>query len=250
MAFGNMDFVELLKFYKDNDNFPAQVRKSFDKFSEVSKSDDDEGESKDSLIIDDNCIFDLDNMCWNSHLKDNGSVKGNRPSSVDGLYFVNGRLYLIEFKGTYNYTLNFEEIMDKCIEKVDNEDLAGALESIKNRYDDEILCNLKIKPSDSLFLTLPKIYRYYCEKTSLEYNKEEFLSWLLKVRKRLYVVFLNDAYDSERNESKSYKYLRMDKKLKKDMLHLKNLQTWKIQLSLKMNLEKDLLRNFLIINLL
>ena len=223
MAFGNMDFVELLKFYKDNDNFPAQVRKSFDKFSEVSKSDDDEGESKDSLIIDDNCIFDLDNMCWNSHLKDNGSVKGNRPSSVDGLYSVNGRLYLIEFKGTYNYTLNFEEIMDKCIEKVDNEDLAGALESIKNRYDDEILCNLKIKPSDSLFLTLPKIYRYYCEKTSLEYNKEEFLSWLLKVRKRLYVVFLNDAYDSERNESKSYKYLRMDKKLKKRYAPFKEL---------------------------
>lgn len=223
MAFGNMDFVELLKFYKDNDNFPAQVRKSFDKFSEVSKSDDDEGESKDSLIIDDNCIFDLDNMCWNSHLKDNGSVKGNRPSSVDSLYFVNGRLYLIEFKGTYNYTLNFEEIMDKCIEKVDDDDLAGALESIKNRYDDEILCNLKIKPSDSLFLTLPKIYRYYCEKTSLEYNKEEFLSWLLKVRKRLYVVFLNDAYDSERNESKSYKYLRMDKKLKKRYAPFKEL---------------------------
>ena len=48
----------------------------------------------------------------------------------------------------------------------------------------------------------------------LEYNKDEFLSWLLKVRKRLF-VFLNDAYDSKRNESKSYKYLRMDKKLKK-----------------------------------
>lgn len=36
-----MDFVELLKFYKDKDNFPSQVRKSFDKFSEVSKSDDE-----------------------------------------------------------------------------------------------------------------------------------------------------------------------------------------------------------------
>lgn len=82
---------------------------------------------------------------------------------------------------------------------------------------------MKIKPSDSLFLTLPKIYRYYCEKTSLEYNKEEFLSWLLKVRKRLYVVFLNDAYDSERNESKSYKYLRMDKKLKKRYAPFKEL---------------------------
>ncbi len=223
MAFGNMDFVELLKFYKDNDNFPSQARKSFDKFSEVSKSDEDVDESKDPLIIDDNCIFDLDNMCWNSHLKDNGSVKGNRPASVDGLYFVNGRLYLIEFKGTYNYTLNFEEIMDKCIEKVDDEDLVGALENIKNRYDDEILCNLKIKPSDSLFLTLPKIYQYYCEKMGLEHNKKEFLSWLLKVPKRLYVVFLNDSYDSERNESKSYKYLRMDKKLEKRYASFKEL---------------------------
>lgn len=223
MAFGNIDFVELLKFYKDDDNFPPRARKSFDKFSEVSKSDDDEDESKDPLIIDDNCIFDLDNMCWNSHLKDNGSVKGNRPASVDGLYFVNGRLYLIEFKGTYNATLDLEEIMDKCIEKVDDEDLVGALENIKNRYDDEILCNLKIKPSDSLFLTLPKIYHYYCEKMGLEHNKKEFLSWLLKVPKRLYVVFLNDSYDSERNESKSYKYLRMDKKLKKRYAPFKEL---------------------------
>ena len=56
MAFGNMDFVELLKFYKDNDNFPPQARKSFDKFSEVSKSDD-EDESKDPLIIDDNAFL-------------------------------------------------------------------------------------------------------------------------------------------------------------------------------------------------
>ena len=103
-------------------------------------------------------------MCWNSHLKNNGSVKSNRPLSVDALHFKNGRLYLIEFKGTFNSTLNLEEIMDKCIEKVDDSDLAGALESIKNRYDDEILCNLKIKPSDSLFLTLPQIYKYYCEK--------------------------------------------------------------------------------------
>lgn len=100
------------------------------------------------------------------------------------------------------YKNSLEEIMDKCIEKVDDSDLAGALESIKNRYDDEILCNLKIKPSDSLFLTLPQIYKYYCEKKDIKYNKEEFLSWLLNVPKRLYVVFLNDIHDSKRNESK------------------------------------------------
>ena len=212
MAFDNNDFVKLLNFYKDDNNFPDNAKKSFDKFSEVSKSDD---VFKNSLIMDDNYIFDLDNMCWNSHLKNNGSVKSNRPSSVDALYFKNGRLYLIEFKGTYNSTLDLEEIMDKCIEKIEDKDLIGALKNIKNKYGDNILCNLKIKPSDSLFLTLPHIYKYYCEKKSIQYDKKEFLSWLLKVPKRLYVVFLNDGHDSRRNESKSYKYLRMDKKLEK-----------------------------------
>lgn len=222
MTFGNSDFIELLNFYKNNDNFPKKAKKSFDKFSEVSKSED-KGESKNPLIMDDNLIFDLDNMCWNSHLKKNGSVKSNLPSSVDGLYFAKGKLYLIEFKGTYNATLDLEEIMDKCIEKVDDDDLISNLESIKNRYDDEILFNLKIKPSDSLFLTLPKVYQYYCEKIGLEHNKKEFLSWLLNVKKRLYVVFLNDNFDSERNESKSYKHLRMTKKLEKRYAPFKEL---------------------------
>lgn len=112
MAFDNSDFVNLLNFYKENDNFPDNARKSFNKFSEVSKSDNDAGAFKNPLIIDDNCIFDLDNMCWNSHLKNNGSVKSNRPLSVDALHFKNGRLYLIEFKGTFNSTLNLEEIME------------------------------------------------------------------------------------------------------------------------------------------
>ena len=212
MAFTNRDFADLLNFYKNQGNFPVNARKSFDEFSEVSKSDDKD-EFKDPLIIDDNYIFDLDNMCFNSHLKENGHVKSNRPYSVDGLYFKKGRLFLIEFKGTYNATLDLESIMNKCIEEVDDEDLAGALNHIKNRYGDEILCHLKIKPSDSLFLTLPHIYKYYCEKNDIKNNNEEFISWLLNFKKRLYIVFLNDIYDSERNESKSYKYLRMDKKL-------------------------------------
>lgn len=223
MVFTNMDFVDLLNFYKNQENFPVNARKSFNTFSEVSKSDDDEDEFKDSLIIDDNCIFDLDNMCFNSHLKENGRVKGNRPSSVDALHFIKGRIYLIEFKGTYMDTLDLDDIMNKCIEKIDDEDLVDALESIKTRYDDEILCHLKIKPSDSLFLTLPHICEYYCKKIGRNYNNEEFISWLLNVPKRLYVVFLNDVYDSERNESKSYKYLRMDKKLEKRYAPFKKL---------------------------
>ena len=48
--------------------------KSFDTFSEVSKSDDGD-ESKEPLIKNDNLIFDLDNMCFNSYLKENGGLK-------------------------------------------------------------------------------------------------------------------------------------------------------------------------------
>lgn len=223
MAFTNKDFVDLLKFFKDQDNFPDHAKKSFDTISEVSKSGNDEDKYEEPLVRDENYIFDLDNMCYNSHLKDNGHVKSNRPSSVDGLHFVKGRLYLIEFKGSYNYTLDLKEIIDECIEKIDDEDLIDALNSVKNRYGDEILYNLKIKPSDSLFLTLPQIYKYYCEKTGIEPHKEEFISWLMEVPKRLYVVFLNDVHDSERNESKSYKYLRMDKKLEKRYAPFKEL---------------------------
>ena len=40
MAFTNMDFVDLLNFYKNQENFPVNARNSFDTFSEVSKSDD------------------------------------------------------------------------------------------------------------------------------------------------------------------------------------------------------------------
>lgn len=220
MTFKNEDFVELLNFYKNKDNFPPNFKPSFNKISEVSKSDD---EFKDPLIIDDNCIFDLDNMCWNSLLKDNGSLKSNRPSSVDGLHFKKGRLHLIEFKGTYMNTLNLEKIMNKSIGKIDDMNLIHALESIKHRYTDEILCNLKIKPSDSLFLTLPQIYTYYCEKNNMETNKDEFISWLLEVPKRLYVVFLNDSNFSQRNESKSFKHLRMDVKLQERYAPFKKL---------------------------
>lgn len=74
MTFTNSDFVDLLNFYKIQENFPANARKSFDTFSEVSKSDDGD-ESKEPLIKNDNLIFDLDNMCFNSYLKENGGLK-------------------------------------------------------------------------------------------------------------------------------------------------------------------------------
>ena len=245
MTFNNKDFINMLNFYKNQDNFPVNARKSFDNFSQVSKSDDKQDSYKEPLIIDDRCIFDLDNMCFNSYMKKSGHVKGNRPASVDGMHFINGRLYLVEFKGTYNATLDLEKIINECIKNVDDTDLVGLLETIKNRYDDEIISNLKIKPSDSLFFALPHIYKYYCENTSKKFNKEEFILWLLKVPKRLFVVFLNDAHSSERNESKSYKHLRMDTKLKKRYAPFKELLNMENLILTQDEFKKEFIEKFL-----
>ncbi|MBQ9161421.1 MAG: hypothetical protein IJ672_08900 [Methanobrevibacter sp.] len=227
MSFNNNDFVDFLEFFKDSGNFPDNAKNSYQTVTEVSKSED----NGKSVIYNDNYIFNLDNMCGNVHIKDNGHVKSNRPLSVDGLYFLGGHLYLIEFKGTPISYPDSEEILNIWINflneqnygNYDNSALINALKIIKNRYNDEILCNLKIKPSDSLFLTLPLIYNYYCKRKGIDCDREEFLSWLMNVPKRLFVVFLNDDRKSERNESKSYKYLRMDKKLEKRYAPFKSL---------------------------
>ena len=115
-------------------------------------------------------------MCWNSHLKNNGSVKSNRPLSVDALHFKNGRLYLIEFKGVPINSLDYKEILklikmdlekDKCVNFRENcpisNNLMLNLTRTYERYEDEIFCSLKIKPIESLFVVLPKLYKKYCE---------------------------------------------------------------------------------------
>lgn len=209
MKFNHNDFSNLLNFYKIQDNFPDNAKKCFEKISEVSKSNKGR-----SLINDDKYVFNLDNMCYNSYLKDNCSPKDN-PSCVDALYFKKNKLYLIEFKGTSMFTLDLKVIIDECIKKIKNDDeLVSNLEFIKKRYDDEIICKLKIKPSDALFLALPQIYKYYCEKENIKYDNSEFFSWLLDVPKKLYFVFSDNTFNSEKNKSKGYKH-NMRHKLEK-----------------------------------
>ena len=188
--------------------------------SEVSKSDN--GLDKSVIENDDIFVFNLDHLCFNSYLSNSGRVNSPIPSSVDALYF-DGNMYLIEFKGEPISAQDNKEKLkdiisllknDKCSNSNLNcplsDDLFKSLNNIQSMYSDEILCNLKNKPIESIFLVLPKLYDNYCKKQGIESDKVEFFDWLFKISKIIIIVFLDDEFKSEIGESKSYKYMRRD----------------------------------------
>ncbi len=205
MVFTNQDFIDLMNFCKDKDNFHGTAKTPFDTVYNVSKS---EGKYKHPLISDTKYwCFNLDNICFNVHIKDNGQ-KNNHPASTDGLHYTMAdskfKLYFMEFKGlpinSIDYKLKLNSINNSlksghCEEPRDNcplsEEIFISLNNAKNRFEDEIICQLKIKTTESLFFTLPAIYKYYCEKNEIDYNKHlnDFLSWLLQAKKNFIVVF-------------------------------------------------------------
>lgn len=233
MAFTNQDFIELMNFCKNKDNFHETAKKPFDTIYNVSKS---EGEHKHPLIPDSRYwCFNLDNICINAHIKDNGHMK-NHPASTDGLHYarVNSKfnLYFMEFKGlpinSIDYKLKLDSINKSlksghCEEPRDNcplsEEVFKSLTNIKSRFEDEIICQLKIKTTESLFFTLPAVYKYYCEKNGIDYNKHltEFISWLLKVKKNFIVVF-----DDKTKLSPANRHFTFDNRLRDKFNQFKN----------------------------
>ena len=233
MAFTNEDFADLMNFCKDMNNFHESCKNPFDYINNISRSD---GTPNIPLIADYRYwFFNLDNICFNVHIKDNGRMK-NRPASTDGLYYNSTssefNLYFIEFKGlpinSIDYKLKLKAINKSlenghCKTPKDNcplsDEIFKSLDNAKNRFEDEIICKLKIKTTESLFFTLPAIYKYYCEKNGIDYeeNLAEFISWILKSKKNFIVVF-----DDETELSPANKHFTFDNRLKKSYKHFQN----------------------------
>ena len=220
MAFTNQDFIDLMNFYKDVKNFHETAKKPFDTIYNISKSD---GKHKHPLVADSRywCL-NLDNICINAHITDSGRKK-NHPASTDGLHYIMNNsklnLYFIEFKGTpinsidYKSKLGFinESLKSGHCENPEdncplNEEVFKSLNNAKIRFDDEIICQLKIKTVESLFFTFPAIYKKYCEKKDINYDNHlnEFISWLLKTKKNFIIVFDNETELSPTNKHFSF----------------------------------------------
>ncbi len=234
MVFTNQDFIDLMDFCKDINNFHRTAEVPFDTIYDISKS---ENKYKHPLIADSRYwCFNLDNICTNVHIMDNGRKK-NFPASTDALHYNIGSsgfsLYFIEFKGlpinSIDYKLKLGSINNSlksghCENPRDNcslsEKIFKSLNNVKNRFEDEIICQLKIKTTESLFFTLPSMYKYYCEKKGINYEEHlsEFISWLLKSKKNFIIVF-NDMADL----SPSNKHFTFDNRMREKFKHFKNI---------------------------
>lgn len=170
-----LNFSEFLDFYKEKYGKPS---------SEISmpKPDDEDEQCVDLIpLVESNYIMlDFDLMCKDANFYPKKTKEEcNRPSTVDALYyrFLNENeleLSLIEFKSfnfdwdkdrDYNSSLN--KVLNKLEDdeyNIDNFTQLGIdrLNSIRDSYGNTIEFSLRLKPYESLFVVLPKLYDEYC----------------------------------------------------------------------------------------
>ena len=176
----------ILKFSEFLDSYKNKYRKTSSEIS-IPKDNEIYGENKKEPLVSSNyMLLDFDSMCDDAKFYPK-RPKGeeNQPSTVDGLYYrvIDDNLlefFLIEFKsfdfnwnshGDYNSSLN-KIINNLSSININKEFTTGInrLNTIKNYYGNTIEFSLRLKPFESLFIVLPKIYEEYCESNKIDYN--------------------------------------------------------------------------------
>ncbi|MEE1128466.1 MAG: hypothetical protein UHW99_00615 [Methanobrevibacter sp.] len=256
MVFTNEDFIDLMDFCKDINNFQGNTKKPFDHIYNISKSD---GKHKHSLINDSRYwCFNLDNICINVTLNRRGRESNSRPASTDGLHYViedsKIKLYFLEFKGLPINSIDFKKqfsLINKSIKGNHcqnprsncplSDDAIFILKKAQERYEDKIICQLNLKTTESLFFVLPKMYEYYCKHKGINYKDHlnEFITWLLNVEKNFIAVFYDKIKLSPTN-----KHFTFDNRLRIKFNHFKNVANINPIVVEKSLFEKDYLYEY------
>ena len=124
-------------------------------------------------------MFNFDNLCFNANLRANGKpINKSLPATCDALCFDDEKsiLYFFEFKNLPLNSVDYKHELKNIIESLESEynidkQIIKRLNKIYGRFEDEIICKLKTKTNDSIFFSLPLIYRNYCEKFNLDFNQ-------------------------------------------------------------------------------
>lgn len=180
----NDEFIAFLETYKSKEG-------CFDSISNISWPKDKNGNnllSKEPLIANDDLfMYSFDDMCKEGI----GSVfnKDNLPSTTDALYYKINEdkmiIYFIEFKWSNLDNTKVKTSINELIGKLSsknkfsNNDLLNKLMDLKKSSNDsEILFSLRLKPFESIFIVLPKLYKKYCEENNLE--SKDIYSFLIE----------------------------------------------------------------------
>ena len=135
------------------------------------------------LVTSNYIMLDFDEMCKDANFYPKKTKKDyNRPSTVDGIYYRiihdnKIELSLFEFKSFYfdwDTNKDYEASLNKIKNKLkkcgfDNNSQQGLnrLEKIKNTIGSTIEFSLRLKPYETLFVVLPKLYEEYCDKNNI-----------------------------------------------------------------------------------
>lgn len=180
-----LKFSEFLDFYKRKYAKPSNEL-SMPKPDETRFYKDDDVELK-PLVNSDFPMLDFDSMCddANFYPKDpENSI--NEPATVDALYYriindLKVEFFLVEFKSFYfdwntvgDYCASLKKISDNVLYEDINPELSfglNRLRKIKNNLGNTIEFSLRLKPFESLFVVLPKLYEEFCSAKNIPFNQ-------------------------------------------------------------------------------
>ena len=133
-------------------------------------------------------MLDFDSICDDANFYPKRPKKYcNEPSTVDALYYRiidenKIEFFMVEFKSFYfnwnsigDYTSSLFKIFKNIASFKIDEDLTigiNRLNSIRKTYGNTIEFSLRLKPYESLFVVLPKIYEEYCNEKNIEFDNQ------------------------------------------------------------------------------
>lgn len=188
----------------------------------------------------------------------------NLPSTVDAIHFNKDKkeLYFIEFKGVRIDNKNQKKELENILKKMNKEKKQDdfdyyqepkknchdkyykKLKRIYSMYGDELAYKLRLKPFESIYMALPRIYEDYCEKENIPIEKRLNIHDFLfnsSVKKYFYVVAVSDNKNSSIEHLDTYRYL-----LRKPFNRLKDFNLFDMVDILNPNQFKILVKNRLI----
>lgn len=200
----NSEFIKFIESFKHGYYIESKqgeeiIHNFYDSITELSKS---ETEQADSLIENKFEMYALDWIC-----KDCQNMKGNTPSTTDAIFCKeqpDGKLllHLIEFKflskTPYGDKLEFidDEVMEKNRKAHFSKQFFTYLNDIKKDFKDNIEFTLRLKPFETIFIVLPKLYENYCKEEGK--TKKDIRLYLNNIDIK-YWVFLGNKSDNETN---------------------------------------------------
>lgn len=221
--FTNQDFIEFMESFKKctySEN--NETHKFYDTLKELSRSDT---KKSDPLIYHSQEMYGLD---W--IVKGSKKLHKKPPKTTDALYFrqdLNGnmKLHLIEFKFIRfkSFKNKFKNLCDEISCKVScdngyveddeclNRYFMKDLELIRNNYKDPIDISFQLKPYETVFITLPELYREYCQER--DFAEKDIRTYLTNIKKYYWIVIRNDKMNKNHLKSITKHYDKYNKRL-------------------------------------